>query len=692
MKASAFYVFLWTLLLPVCLLSAPAQLHPREVKVGYYDNYPKVFRDDNGQPAGIFIDILEYIAREESWTLRYNFGNWDECLSLLEKGELDLMLDVAYSTNRAEIFDFTTNDVIINWAQIYTRKGLTVRNFRDLEGMRIASLRQGIHSSNFHYLAKTFGIGYTMLPQNDYASVFKAIQNGQADAGIVNRVFGLMNQHRFSVQVSPIIFSPSSLHYTVKKGQNQDLLAALDRYLPGLKQHPSSVYHQSLKKWLGETSAFRIPEWIRLLILAALSGLAVTLLFVLLLRHQVAVKTRYLQQTNQQLEKQVQETMKLYRRLLEKEKEISRTQQNRAVLELSSGIVHDFNNQLTPIMGYADLLITHPGILQDQGKSLEIMRIIQDSASYCREILQRLKELQVQHNNHPLENLSMEALFAQVIESAVPAWQQDASARSHPVIRTEAEEGILITADILLVREALINLLTNALYATREGGDILLKAYTTPESTVLEITDTGSGMDTPTLEHCLDPFYTTKGSEGTGLGLHMVRDTMIRHGGEIQITSHPGKGTTVQLVFPAPGHLSGHEKTADMTSLPRELQVLIADPDHNAGFILQEFLRELGHHSKHLTAPEELLQELATGHWDLVISEYGLGPLSGIELVRKIRHLRPDIPILIVSGFAYLLDLRNELPSDVDYLLSKPFTLKEFAEALHCLGRTADLT
>lgn len=127
------------------LIFNPFHAFAREVRVGIYENYPKVFTTDQREPSGIFVDILESIANDEGWTLQYIHGNWAECLERLESGEIDLMMDVAYSDTRDEIYDFCDNNIVSNWAQVYTRKDLEIDILTDLEGMRISTMHGGIH-------------------------------------------------------------------------------------------------------------------------------------------------------------------------------------------------------------------------------------------------------------------------------------------------------------------------------------------------------------------------------------------------------------------------------------------------------------------------------------------------------------------------------------------------------------------
>jgi PAS domain S-box-containing protein len=282
----------------------------REIKVGIYENYPKVFTDSNGTPAGIFVDIIEDIAQSESWSLQYVHGSWPKCLEHLESGAIDLMPDVAYSPERAELYDLCKEAVLSNWAQVYTRSGVSVDVITDLAGMRIATLQGGIHHEEFKNLAENFDFRYSMTLVDDYKEVFRLLHEKQIDVGIVNRIFGFAHEDRYDVVRNPVMFSPASLRFAVLKGSNMDVIAAIDRHLVAMKAEKASAYHRSLNQWLGVTSKLTIPPWIGRSLVATGIGLLLLLVLSVLLKYQVNRKTVHLRLANAQLEEQVSKTMK----------------------------------------------------------------------------------------------------------------------------------------------------------------------------------------------------------------------------------------------------------------------------------------------------------------------------------------------------------------------------------------------
>ncbi len=237
------------------------------IKVGMYENPPKVFTDSQGRVIGIFPDILNDIARRENWTLRYVKGSWEECLARLKAKELDLMVDVAVSEKRALDFDFSDETVFVNWGAIYTRNGLKVESFPDLGNRRIAVMRGSIHTDGpqgIRAVMKQFDIPCTFVEAEDYVSVLALVEGGGADAGVVNRLFGDMYDQLPSgknIVRSPVIFSPQHLKFAFPKGGSLTplLKRRISFHLADMKNDPKSVFHKVMTHYFSGASGGLAP-------------------------------------------------------------------------------------------------------------------------------------------------------------------------------------------------------------------------------------------------------------------------------------------------------------------------------------------------------------------------------------------------------------------------------------------------
>ncbi len=292
------FIFLLYALLAMTSASAGGE---RIVRVGIYQNEPKVFLRESGRPSGIFVDIIERVAKDEGWRLEYVSGTWTEGLARLARGEIDLMPDVAISPERERIYAFHQEPVLASWGQVYARPGSGIRSILDLKGRKIAVLEHSIQQTAFERLAAEFRLKPVIIPLSDYDRVFAAVAAGEADAAVANSFYGMTHFRRYGFEDTAVIFQPSSLYFAAPKGARNDILMALDRRLRLMKEDPGSDYYRSMKRWLSEETAFRIPDWVRAAAGIGIAGLLISLSGSFLLKRQVEARTLELKQANEQM-------------------------------------------------------------------------------------------------------------------------------------------------------------------------------------------------------------------------------------------------------------------------------------------------------------------------------------------------------------------------------------------------------
>ena len=274
-----------------------------QVKVGVYQNEPKVFMDDTGKAQGVFVDIIEYIANEEQWSLQYVPGAWSECLDRLVNGEIDLMMDIAYSQERTLKFDFSEETVLSNWAQVYVSEESDIQSYLDLEGKSVAALKGDISYERFISTVEQFGINCHFVETDEYIEIFRLVDSGAADAGIISHFFGLKREKEFNVVKSPIIFNPMELRFATSKGNNGHLLTAIDRHVRAMKGDQESVYHISRNKWLVTDFESRndVPNWVWWTLGAIGFTIAFFFLHHTLLHTRLKIMTAELRENNDRL-------------------------------------------------------------------------------------------------------------------------------------------------------------------------------------------------------------------------------------------------------------------------------------------------------------------------------------------------------------------------------------------------------
>jgi CheY-like chemotaxis protein/anti-sigma regulatory factor (Ser/Thr protein kinase) len=245
------------------------------------------------------------------------------------------------------------------------------------------------------------------------------------------------------------------------------------------------------------------------------------------------------------------------------------------------------------------------------------------------------------------------------------------------------------------LREALVNLIFNAVDAMPHGGCLTLQTRATPTAVVVEVSDTGIGMDEATRQRCLEPFFTTKVARGTGLGLAMVYGVTERHAAQLSIESAVGQGTTIRLLLPLALSQSALEVEAtEVEASAGPLRILVVDDDPLVRQLLQDVLHDEGHVVMVVEGGKVGLEALRGARerqepFDVVITDLGMPEMDGHEVARGVKDEVPATPVILLTGWGQALRQEESLPSHVDVLLSKPPGLQELRVALRAVTRPA---
>lgn len=266
-----------------------------------YQNEPKLFRNEQGRPAGLFADTLDAIADAEGWNITYVDCDWEQCLDMLERGELDLMPDVVFTRSRAKRFDYHEVAVVDSFSQFYAPPGTDLDTFEDLSGKRIAVLAEGSQHEGLREREALLREGLNMVPAPSFHAAFEAVSSGRADAVVTNNFFGERNASEYGLEPSPLVIQPAQLYFAAPPGQHAFELEAIDRHLEEWKAEAPSPYYDSLQRWTSNPTEKAIPDWVWQVAIGALIALGLAALVIWLLRRQVAVRTRHLHERNEEL-------------------------------------------------------------------------------------------------------------------------------------------------------------------------------------------------------------------------------------------------------------------------------------------------------------------------------------------------------------------------------------------------------
>ncbi|MEO8017131.1 MAG: ATP-binding protein [Pseudomonadota bacterium] len=368
----------------------------------------------------------------------------------------------------------------------------------------------------------------------------------------------------------------------------------------------------------------------------------------------------------------------------------------RALGQMASGIAHDINNAISPITLYTEALLTHePGLSSRARKQLEtIQRAIDDVA----QTVARMGEFYRRHESSVLLPVRANKLLQEVLDMTRARWSDMAQQRGI-VIDTRVEESPAnptITAVESEIREALINLVLNAADAMQEGGTLTLRTRVENDSArepfaqrvIIEVSDTGSGMDEATRLRCLEPFFTTKGERGSGLGLSMVYGIAQRHGAVVDISSVVGKGTTFGLAFPMA------EPVADVavnrkrvTSIPEVTRILLVDDEPRLLKALGEALEAEGNQVQTACGGQAgidafLVAKASGAPFTVVITDLGMPHVDGHQVAAAIKGIAPSTTMWLLTGWGQRSGATGDNPPNFDRVLSKPPSLRELRELL----------
>ena len=249
----------WFLIGSALLLCAAAAHAAAVVRVGLYRNPPKVLAPSEGGPGGIFVDVLESVAQAEGLTLAYDEGTFETQMERVLTGEIDLIVDVAMTAERRELFDLSI-PVLQSWNSVYAREASPIRRIGDLAGKRVAVLAGAVQELNLREAVARLDLDTQVLRFDTYDAAFDAVRRGQADAVVSNPFYG--GPTHGGLHDTSIVFGDSTFHFVVKKGANAALLRAIDRHLVEMKTDPQSVYFRSFQQLQASQRGEFLPPWV----------------------------------------------------------------------------------------------------------------------------------------------------------------------------------------------------------------------------------------------------------------------------------------------------------------------------------------------------------------------------------------------------------------------------------------------
>jgi signal transduction histidine kinase/FixJ family two-component response regulator/HAMP domain-containing protein len=384
-----------------------------------------------------------------------------------------------------------------------------------------------------------------------------------------------------------------------------------------------------------------------------------------------------------------------YNELRQSQATVLQQERLKALGQMASGIAHDVNNALSPVVGFSDIIMNGDFGLDPRGK--KYLKYIRTAGEDIAHIVARLREFyRTRESNESLQPINLNILVEQVVEMTRPRWRDIPQSNGITIeMETDLAAEIPELAGIESeIREAFTNLVLNAVDAMPQGGKITLRTRMSqqmnggkyPRQIAVEVSDTGMGMEEETRKRCLEPFFSTKGKRGTGLGLAMVYGVIKRHEGAIDIQTEPGKGTTFRLSLPVRANLCKDPDSEGAKPI-EPLHILCIDDEPLLRELIKEILERDGHTVDVSDSGQSGLDEFRVARergrpFDVVITDLGMPYLDGRQVAKTVKQESPSTPVVMLTGWGAFMKEDGNAPEQVDGIISKPPRSRELREML----------
>jgi PAS domain S-box-containing protein len=371
----------------------------------------------------------------------------------------------------------------------------------------------------------------------------------------------------------------------------------------------------------------------------------------------------------------------------EERERAARADKLRALGQLASGVAHDFNNSLAAILGRAQLLrrqIDEPALVRN-------LDIIQTAAEDAAATVRRIQTFARKSAVKEFELVDVAGLLNDAIEITRTRWQNEARIRGLEYdVKLDTEQGHYTYGSASELREVFVNLIVNAVDAMPRGGKLLISCHRRDSRLQLNFSDNGLGMPDDVRQKIFEPFFSTKGAHGTGLGLSVSYSIIERHSGSISVVSEPGSGTNFTIDLPAIAAETKSDDRATTRSDSPSLKILVVDDEQPVRETLAEMLIAVNHSVELAGSGQEAVEKLRAGGFDFVFTDLAMPEMDGWETARLIRRDWPGLKIVLVTGYGPTTTPPTGEEALVDAIIGKPFDFTQVGSTLNTLIRSRE--
>jgi PAS domain S-box-containing protein len=372
----------------------------------------------------------------------------------------------------------------------------------------------------------------------------------------------------------------------------------------------------------------------------------------------------------------------------EERERAARADKLRALGQLASGVAHDFNNSLAAILGRAQLLrrqVNDPALVRN-------LDIIQTAAEDAAATVRRIQTFARKSAVKEFELVDVGGLLNDAVEITRTRWQNEARVRGLEYdVKLNTAAGHFTYGSASELREVFVNLIVNAVDAMPKGGRLLITCRRVDARLQLHFSDNGMGMQEDVRQKIFEPFFSTKGAQGTGLGLSVSYSIIERHSGSISVASEPGKGTNFTIDLPGAMAETTESDLSGTVAGTTGLRILVVDDEQPVRETLAEMLVAVSHRVELAGGGLEAVQKMRSGNFDFVFTDLAMPEMDGWETARMIRKDWPNVRIVLVTGYGPTTAPPSGEEDLVDAIIGKPFDFAQVGSTLNALARNREL-
>ena len=360
------------------------------------------------------------------------------------------------------------------------------------------------------------------------------------------------------------------------------------------------------------------------------------------------------------------------------QQQLVQSERIRVLGRMASGVAHDFNNILAAILGKAELMLMNPDNGEDTVEGLET---IQKSALDGADTVKRIQEFTRVARQRKFTKLKANDIVRDAIRMTEPRWKDEPQRDGVNInLSMELDSRLSIAGSAPDLREALTNMIFNAVEAMPNGGALSVKTYDEGDSVCVSLSDTGTGIGSDIQDSIFEPFFTTKGVRHAGLGLSVAYGIIKRHNGTIHVDSVTGKGAAFIIKLTAFRKATQEQESTVMAVEPGKANVLVIDDQEDIRDLLTSILTRFNHNVVAAADGMAGVEAFQSGNYDIVLTDLGMPEMSGWEVAGRIKAIDPAVEVILITGWGVELDEDELKRKNVDSVISKPFSVRQILD------------